>query len=126
MKTILKSNIFTNKKVIKTFTKDFITTNIKEEKSVINENGIQGVIKEIQLDGIYLVTRDVLVVSDYHVEVSHDFPLFKLHFEIEGSNRYTPTNVLNKSVYIPKGHYNLFYLPTVEGKLSFETRKRKT
>lgn len=126
MKTTLKSNIFSNKKVIKTFTRDFATTDLKEEVVTINENGISGIVREIQLDGIYLVMRDIIASNPYEVQVSHDFPLFKLHFEIEGSNQYSPTNCLSTSVYIPKGHYNLFYLPRVDGVLSFKTKQRKT
>lgn len=126
MKTILKSNIFSGKKVIKTFTKDFAATDLKEEITKINENGISGIVREIQLDGVYLVTRDIVASNPYEVQVSHDFPLFKLHFEIDGSNHFTPSNYLSTSIYIPKGHYNLFYLPSVEGILSFKTKRRKT
>lgn len=126
MKTILKSSIFSNNEVIKTYSKNFEASDLKEEIQVINENEVKGIVKEIQLNGIYLSIRDISVINNYSIKVAHDFPLFKLHFEIEGSNLYTPANSGNKSIYIPRGHYNLFYLPNVEGTLCYETKKRKT
>lgn len=126
METRLKSKIFKENTVVKTYSKDFVTDDLQEEVQEINNEIIKGISREIQLNGIYLSIRDVTTNKGYQIDVSHDFPLFKLHFEIEGSNRYTPFNSKNQSIYIPHGHYNLFYLPEVNGTLSYKTKRRKT
>ena len=127
METKLKSSIFEGNTLVKAYTKDFVAESLHEQVEEIDGNGIKGVVNEIQLNGIHLVIRDVVVsVDKYEIDVIHDFPLFKLHFEIEGSNLYTPSNDLSKSVFIPQGHYNLFYFPEVNGTLSYKTNRRKT
>lgn len=50
-----------------------------------------------------------------------------MHFEIEGSNQYTPReSTRGIPINVPHGHYNFFYLPEVDGTLNFNTNRRKT
>ncbi|UOB16857.1 helix-turn-helix domain-containing protein [Abyssalbus ytuae] len=126
MESVLKSTIFKENTLIKTYTKDFKTTILQENVKEVNSNGIKGLIKGIQLDGVYINVHDIYVEDSYYMDVVHDFPFFKLHFEIQGSSNYTPHNTLSLPVYIPDGHFNLFYFPEVKGRLSYETTRRKT
>ncbi|MDY0780986.1 AraC family transcriptional regulator [Tenacibaculum sp. IB213877] len=126
MKSVLKSKIFDEEKLILKYTKDFKSGLLIENTKHISQNGIKGTIHSIQLNGVYIDNIDIELKNHYEIEVLHDFPLFKLHFEIEGSNKYTPYNTLSLPIQIPSGHYNLFYLPEVNGKLSYQTKKRKT
>lgn len=126
MKSTLIGPAFKESRLIKTYTQDFENETYKEVTETIDRNGITGTSKEIQLNGIHLELRDVTVEKDYIIDVSHDFPLFKLHFEIQGSNHYKPSNTLSKELYIESGHYNLFYFPQVNGQLIFKTKRRKT
>lgn len=126
MKTVLESSIFKNNTLVKTYSQDFEYPDFEESLEELNFNGVVGTSKEIHMNGIHLEIRDVDTPKNYSIEVAHDFPLFKLHFEIEGDNRYTPANNNGVGVYIPSGHYNLFYLPEVVGTLSYATSHRKT
>lgn len=125
METILKSPIFKNNVLVKTFKKDFESADFKEYVVEVNNESEYGTLREFNLNGLLLTLRD-LKTTDCDIVVSHDFPLFKLQFEIEGSSLYTPFDTSEESVYIPGGHYNLFYLPVVNGTLSYKTNNRKT
>lgn len=125
MKTILKSSIFENNTLVRTFKKDFENIDFKENKIIVDNEFEKGSITEIQLDGVRVIIRD-LKTTDFNIQVCHDFPFYKLQFEIEGSSRYTPLNKQSTEVYIPNNHYNLFYLPEVNGVLNYKTSYRKT
>ncbi|ALJ05008.1 hypothetical protein APS56_07670 [Pseudalgibacter alginicilyticus] len=125
MKTILRSPIFENNVLVKTFEKDFKSTDFKENTVKIDDKYGKGNIIEIQLNGVIILIRD-LKINEHSINVFHDFPFFKLQFEIEGSSHYIPFNKLSKEVYIPNNHYNLFYLPEVDGVLNYKTNNLKT
>ena len=126
METRLKSLIFGKDTVIKKYDEDFLSEKMEEHTLLFDNEYVKGEVREIQLNGVFLSIRDIKVFRDYKVEVHHDFPLFKLHFEIEGSNHYTPFNVEDRSIYIPNGHYNLFILPRVNGVINYKRNYRKT
>ncbi|QKX03778.1 helix-turn-helix transcriptional regulator [Aquimarina sp. TRL1] len=127
MKSRIKSDILGGV-IEKTYSDDFETDTLLEDRQEVNFKGIKGTTADIQLNGVFLQTKDVEIDVDspYEAEVEHDFPFLKLHFEIEGSNVYTPYNKKSVPINIPSGHYNLFYLPKVKGKLTFDTQRRKT
>ena len=125
MKTILKSSIFENNVLIKTFEKDFKTSNFSEKTVAIDYTSVKGTLTEISVSGLRVLIRDV-ETEDYNVEVHHNFPFFKLQFEIEGFSHYKPLDQDCPEVYIPNNHYNLFYLPKVHGTLSYKKGHRKT
>ncbi|MGY5355911.1 helix-turn-helix domain-containing protein [Wenyingzhuangia sp. IMCC45467] len=125
MKSILKSSIFENGVLIKTFNKNFKVNGYQEDLIKVDNNSEQGIFTEIAIDGLRIVIRD-LKTKDHTIRVQHNFPFFKLQFEIEGSSNYMPLNKKSTQIYIPSGHYNLFYLPHVDGVLHYKTNYRKT
>ncbi|OAD46544.1 AraC family transcriptional regulator [Polaribacter atrinae] len=125
MKTTLKSAIFDKNILVKSFQKNFKTPNYTEETTEINNNSLKGTQTEICINGLRIIIRD-LKTENYNIDVQHDFPLFKLQFEIEGYSHYVPLNSSQTEIFIPDAHYNLFYLPEVNGNLNYKTKSRKT
>ncbi|QXP63454.1 helix-turn-helix transcriptional regulator [Polaribacter sp. HaHaR_3_91] len=125
MKTTLKSSIFDKNILVKSFQKNFKTSNYTEKTTEINNNSIKGTQTEICINGLRIIIRD-LKTKEYNIEVQHDFPLYKLQFEIEGHSHYVPLNSSQTEIFIPNAHYNLFYLPEVNGTLNYKTKRRKT
>ncbi len=126
MKSILKSSSFAEKTIVRKFPKGFKTPVLREETIVNSSALVKGETKEILFDGIKISIRNGLITSPVDIDVEHDFPFLKMHFEIEGSSQYTPKNDKSIAVNIPHGHYNFFYLPQVKGKLRYDCTKRKT
>lgn len=126
MKSILKGPVFKGDGVVEIYNQDFARAEFSEQIQYIDRNGIKAKIRQIAMDGLDVAIREVVCNHTYSVDVEHDFPLFKIHFEIEGSNSYLPLNERGVPVYIPGGHYNLFYIPEVHGVLKYETQRRKT
>ncbi|MCG9792860.1 helix-turn-helix domain-containing protein [Flavobacterium algicola] len=127
MKTIMKSEIFENETIIINDPIQFNNEQIVDKKIDVNQKGVVGTINDIMLNGIHLIMRDLTIKNDYYtIEVEHSFSFVKLHFEIEGNNEYCPKNKDEIGIYIPQGHYNLFYLPVINGHLHYNTSKRKT
>jgi len=125
MKTVLKSAIYKNNILVKTFEKDFKTSDYTEQTTTIDHDLVKGQLTEIGLNGLRVVIRNSKNEA-YNIDVSHTFPFYKLQFEIEGSSRYTPIDQTLPEVYIPNAHYNLFYLPKVHGTLNYKKGHRKT
>lgn len=126
MKSILKSPVFEGGMLTKYYSSGFESAQLKENAYSVNKNGVKGEIREISWDGIYMVHKDITVAHQYQMEVYHDFPFFKLHFEIEGFNQYRPFSKGSLGIDIPSGHFNLFYFPQVNGVLSFRPPRRRT
>lgn len=55
-----------------------------------------------------------------------DFPLFKMHFSLEGNYVFMPTTAVYAPVEIPQGHCNLFYAPVLSGVEIFTKGDAKT
>lgn len=127
MKTMMKSDIFKKDLVVVNDPIRFNKEDLIEKKINYNYNGIKGIITDIMLDGVHLVSRDITVENEsYSIEVEHDFSFVKLHIEMEGDNEYCPENKSERGIYIPQGHYNLFYLPKIKGVLNYRTKRRRT
>ncbi|SNZ00818.1 helix-turn-helix domain-containing protein [Flagellimonas pacifica] len=126
MQTRLKSAIFGKKTLIREYNEDFQNQDLKEREITYDNEYIRGKVDEVMLDGAHLSMRDIEVKKPYQVNVTHDSPLFKLHFEIQGSSLYVPNDSENPNVSIPHGHYNLLFIPEVDGTLYFDTKHRKT
>ncbi|MEL0652347.1 AraC family transcriptional regulator [Algibacter sp. TI.3.09] len=125
MKTTLKSSIFKNNVLVKTFEKDFKASIFIENTTPIDYALVKGTLTELSINGLRVLIRNVKT-EDYSIGVHHDFPFFKLQFEIEGSSLYKPLDKCEPEVYIPNAHYNLFYLPKVHGTLTYKKGQRKT
>lgn len=127
MKTVMRSDIFKVKNVVINNPIQFNKGHLIENKKEVNHKGVAGFITDIMLNGIHLCIQNLTIEQESHsIEVEHDFSFIKLHIEIEGDNEYCPENPFEKGIYIPQGHYNLFYLPTIKGVLNYRTQKRKT
>jgi len=127
MKTIMKSDIFKKELIVVNNPIRFNKEDLIEKKINYNHKGISGIITDIMLDGVHLVVRDLNMTDEsYSIEVEHDFTFVKLHIEMEGDNEYCPENQSENGIYIPQGHYNLFYLPKIKGVLNYRTKRRKT
>lgn len=127
MKTKMRSDIFKKEFIVVENPIQFNKEELVEKIIHYNHQGITGVITDIMLNGIHLVSRDLMIEKEsYSIEVEHDFSFVKLHFEIEGDNEYCPENPFERGIYIPQGHYNLFYLPVIKGVLHYRTKRRKT
>src|SRR5690606_40841708 len=81
MKSIIKSELFENSVCHKKFSVDFLTDEIIENNININNHLGSGVIKELQLDGIYLINTNLNIPKECRFEISNNFPVFVLHFE---------------------------------------------
>jgi AraC-like DNA-binding protein len=127
MKTMMKSAIFKDEVVVINNPIRFNKEDLVEKKINFDSKGIKGIITDIMLNGVHVVSRDLTIEDEsYSIEVEHDFSFVKLHIEMEGDNEYCPDNVNERGIYIPKGHYNLFYLPKIKGVLNYKTKRRRT
>lgn len=126
MKSIFRSEHFTEKKIVKRYPHDRHYQNLTEEVIHYENSVIKMAVKEIMLDGIHIYIRNEQLSPPFVMEVEHDFPFMKMHFEMEGSSKYTPKNDQSIPVDIPSGHYNFFFLPKVKGALTYDRPVRKT
>lgn len=126
MESTLKGEIFENGIYRKRFTPGFFTDEWIENSFDINTPHVSGVVEEFQLDGLFVVITDLNAAKDYSCEVSNDFSIFKLHFEISGSYAYTPHEWPKPLVQIPDFHCNMFYLPRTNGRLDYSGVHRRT
>lgn len=126
MKSIFKSDYFTEKKIERSYSYDHCKKELIENIIDYETSGIKLKLKEIQLDGIHICIRHEEIVPPFVMEVEHDFPFLKMHFEIEGSSTYTPEKDKGLVVDIPNGHYNFLFLPKVKGTLEYTSKVRNT
>lgn len=125
MKSIYQSNHFTEKKIIKNYNNQLRSEDLVEENTNYTNAALQTSLKEIILDGMRISIRNVQLSPPFIIDVEHDFPFMKLHFELEGGSNYTPKNKNFPSVNIPSRHYNLFFLPKVKGTLNYDYPTRR-
>ena len=126
MKSILQSNHFTEKRIVKKYRGERQNKNLIEENTHYENDSMNIDVKEIMLDGIHLYIRNEQISTPFVMDVEHDFPFMKMHFEMEGSSKYKPKNNKSLAVDIPSGHYNFFFLPKVKGTLTYDNPIRKT
>lgn len=127
MKTTMRSDIFKKELVVVNDPIRFNKEDLIEKRINYNYKGIVGVVTDIMLDGVHVVSRDLTMEDDsYSIEVEHDFSFIKLHIEMEGDNEYCPEKEGEPGIYIPQGHYNFFYIPKIKGVLNYRTKRRRT
>jgi len=126
MRSTLKSELFKDSIYQKKYSKDFLTHELIENKIEIDTPDVSGVINELQLNGMFVVMKDIHAPKGYRFEVSNNFSVFVLHFGISGSYRYTPNEKKNPLLEIPDFHYNMFYLPHTNGILEYKGTPRRT
>lgn len=126
MQSVLKSDLFKNSIYLKKYSNDFFAEDLIENRIEIKTKDVTGTINETQLDGIFMVNKDIVAPNGYHMEVSNDFSMFVLHFEISGSYSYTPFKKQTPLLKVKDFHYNMFYLPESSGFLEYTGTPRRT
>ncbi|WP_435261123.1 helix-turn-helix domain-containing protein [Tenacibaculum sp. nBUS_03] len=126
MKSIYKIRESNNKIVVIDYSEEPNVAHIEERKKVNEFDYVEGTIEEILLNEVKVLFRNQQLKSALNIEVEHDFPLFKIHFELEGNSQYIPDNDQEKSIEIKGGCYNFFFLPSVKGTLSYNSDTRKS
>lgn len=126
MKSVLKSDSFKEKTIVIKHPKDFKNDYLHEQTIVNNSSLVDGKTQAILLDGVKINIREGIIKPPFILDIEHDFPFLKIHFEMEGSSKYTPKNDKSIAVTIPNGHYNFFFFPEVKGTLRYDTTSRKS
>ncbi len=126
MELILKSDIFEDSVYRKKFTKDFLTEELIENRIYVQSSHVQGTIEELQLNGVYVVCKDINAPSGYSYMVENNYETFKLHFEISGNYSCFYKDEQEPLVVIPEYHYNMFYLPRTDGRYDYVGSPRRT
>lgn len=126
MKSIIKSGLFENSIYQKRCSRDFLTDEIIENDINLNTEYVSGVIKELQLDGIFLSNTNINAPHGYCFEIINNFPVFTLHFEFSGDYSYTPYNEKKPLVEVSDFQYNMVYLPTTNGILKYKGNPHRT
>src|SRR5690606_31879370 len=120
MESIIRSELFENSIYQKKYSRDFLTDEIIEKDIDIDTEYVTGVIKELQLDGLFLSNTNINAPLGHCFEVANNFPVFILHFEFSGDYSYTPTNEKKPLVEISDFQYNMVYLPNSNGILKYK------
>lgn len=67
------------------------------------------------------VSGEWIIKKEMEVPVQLKEGIFKMQFELEGYSNYLSSDTV---IEIPEQHFNLFYLPKVDGKLHFKKNRR--
>src|SRR5690606_3093798 len=79
-----------------------------------------GNIRELQLDGIFMISTDIHAPKGCRIEIMNNCPLFVLHFEIGGYYSYTQHDENQTLVEASGFQYNMLYLPKPNGVLEYK------
>ncbi len=117
--TFLLSGASTSKEVIRypmNFSED---SSFKKNQKKISTQYVDANFVEYLFNGVRIEQRKAKLKKELNIDVKHNFPFFKMHFEIEGSSSYSPRTKSSLPVIIPNGYHRLFFFPSVDGVLSF-------
>lgn len=120
MKSILRSELFEHTVYQKKYPMDFLSDQLIENNIDINTKQASGSIREIQLDGIVMISTDIHAPKGYRLEIMNNCPLFVLHFEIGGHYSYTPHDEHQRLLEVSDFQYNMLYLPKPNGVLEYK------
>lgn len=126
MEWTLKSDLFKNGVHKKEFPRDFFTERLSENIIKLDTPRVSGCIKELHMNGMFVVLHDMNAPKGYSFDIESDFPVFKLHFEIAGSYSYIPKDGKKPLLRIPGFHFNMFYVPHAKGCLKYSGSPRRT
>lgn len=128
MKTTLKSQDFGE--LVKEYSYPLTSGanhHVQECVIKLDYKGIASTIHELSIDNICLFFRDQYQDHDFIIEVEHDFPFFKMQFEMEGYSCYTSKNIDSRDLIISSGKHQIFFFPHVKGSLLYpKDKNRKT
>ncbi|HVI44179.1 MAG TPA: AraC family transcriptional regulator [Chitinophaga sp.] len=127
MRTIIRSSEFKEQAIIKEFPENFAADHgFSETVYQTNLEGYTGDTREILLNGICIEHRNIHHENALQLEVHHDFPFFKMHFELKGFSGYASKSKGSRDVTIFDGCHQLFYFPEVKGRLQYAAQQRFT
>lgn len=126
MESIIKSELFENSIYQKKYSRDFLTDEIIENHIEVNDKQASGIIKELQLDGLFLTNTNITAPQGCQFEIHNNFPVFILHFEFSGDFKYIPHQTTDALVEISDSQYNILYLPSLNGVLEFKGNPHRT
>ncbi|QES87507.1 helix-turn-helix domain-containing protein [Rhizosphaericola mali] len=95
-----------------------------ESHNIINIHGIHINDFEYQLNGVLLTHRQWNLEQQLEMQVKHDFPFLKMHFEYEGHSTYARNSQGSLNADIPSGTHRLMFFPEVKGTLTYPKTKR--
>ncbi|AOW20124.1 helix-turn-helix domain-containing protein [Urechidicola croceus] len=107
MKTTEKSSIFDHGVFIKNDPEDLKIIDLLDFKEVLKNNKT-----EREFTNILKKANRI----NHEIEISHDFPLFKLHFQLNGNYEFCLKTIGSSKYKITEGYCNLFYLPNTKTK----------
>lgn len=90
-----------------------------EKKLQLVSKGFTGKRTIVQIEGLFITYGSVDIKQPYILETYHDFPFIKMQFEIEGRSDFKSDIKHIPDVLIRGGQHQLFYLPEVNGKLTY-------
>ncbi len=102
------------------------TLGLEEREYLIANPLASGKTREILLDGMMIIHRDNLHHREMFIDVHHNFPFFKMQFELDGHSCYTSADPSSLDVSIRQGCHNLFFFPEVNGRLYYPPCHRYT
>ncbi len=102
------------------------SNSFEERRLSVNSNMANIKYREVILNNAVVVVRSDTIQTPLHMDVNYKHPFIKLHFELAGDSNYKPNDSKSIAVSVNKGEYNLFYLPTVNGTLSYFKPRRKS
>ncbi len=82
--------------------------------------------KEILLDSVAIIIRDDIIDAPLSIDLKYNYPYIKIHFELGEESVYTPNTSDGIKIAIGKNQFNFFYLPVVDGTLSFINQHKKS
>lgn len=127
MKTVLRFKDLEETVVVNSFNQEFTVDGIlTEQERTYAHTFFTETAQLIQLDGLHIVHRQVNLTEEFSMEVEHDFPFLKMHFELYGCSSFVRNNKGSKDAYIPNGTHQLMYFPEVKGTLTYPKGTRYT
>ncbi len=127
MRTIMRSADFDEKEIVIDYPDGIgLVRGFGEVTYRQRFQALQGVTQEYLFEGVLVVHRDGQVLRELVIEINHDFPFFKMQFELEGHSGYTPFTKASIPTIIGGGKHQLFFFPEVNGRLTYPPGHRYT
>lgn len=101
------------------------TPSFEFNEKTISSEYVDAQFEEYLFSGVKIELRKINLKKELRIDVNHNFPFFKMHFEMEGSSSYTPRNKNSLPIVVPNGHHQLFFFPSVDGVLTYPAQTKR-
>lgn len=108
---------------VNNFPDDFRAPELKEDRYVLNHKDAYAEVYEIAFNNFNINYKKSFINHDFQFDIRYDFPLLKMHFELEGYSAYHSFDRKKKDIIISAGRHQLFYHPSVNGRLSYNQNR---